>query len=98
MMSFILADLLPRHYDGKRHYDRKRGKSAKMLAREKINTIIHCGGACAATKSSRKPWMRYGLTRIIIEPVLYVLMLAPGELGWNNAGSRTARAPASSSG
>ena len=38
-----------------------------------ISSGVRCGGACAATKSSRKPWMRYGLTRIILQPPRYGL-------------------------
>ena len=34
---------------------------------------VRCGGACAATKTSRNPWMRCGLTRIVLQQPLYGL-------------------------
>ena len=65
---------------------------------------VRCGmGAYAFSKSSRKPWMRYGLTRtrIILQPAADghgSEMLVQGALGWNKEGRRAARASSSSSG
>ena len=34
---------------------------------------VRCGGACAATRISKKPWSRYSLTNLMTESVLYGL-------------------------
>ena len=62
----------------------------------RTSSCVRCVGACAAAKSSRKPLMRYGLTRIILqlpEPAsLWSEILVQGALGRKNEGRRPARA------
>ena len=61
-------------------------------------------GACAAMRSSKKPWPRYNMTYIVHSQwspgagPLWIEMLVQGEVGRNNAGRQAAGASASSSG
>ena len=61
-------------------------------------------GACAAMRSSKKPWPRYNMTYIVHSQwspgagPLWIEMLVQGEVGRNNAGRQAGRASASSSG